>query len=105
VLLNGAAEAHSWYPKDCCHDHDCQPVPCAELVTTRHGLMWRGLVVFSEPQIKASPDQALLRFEDFLTLVRTKLELVCSPVITAVSDANNLDLVIRAKFTAQRSLR
>jgi hypothetical protein len=58
LLISGAAEAHSWYPKDCCHDHDCQPVPCAELVTTRHGLMWRGVVVFNEPQIKASPDQA-----------------------------------------------
>jgi hypothetical protein len=45
------------------------------------------------------------RFEDFLTLGRTKLEAVRSPDITAISDANNFDLVIWAKFTAQRSLR
>ena len=57
LLISGAAEAHSWYPKECCHDHDCQPVPCAELVATRHGLMWRGVDIFNEPQIKASPDQ------------------------------------------------
>ena len=28
MLLNGAAVAHSWYPKECCHDKDCHPVPC-----------------------------------------------------------------------------
>jgi hypothetical protein len=45
------AQAHDWYPKECCHDHDCAPVEsiartsslaaAAELpstvVTTRHG--------------------------------------------------------------------
>ena len=26
------AEGHSWYPHDCCHDNDCKPVPCNELI-------------------------------------------------------------------------
>jgi hypothetical protein len=25
MLLNGTATAHSWYPKECCHDKDCHP--------------------------------------------------------------------------------
>jgi hypothetical protein len=57
LLINGAAEAHSWYPRDCCHDADCRPVPCAELVATRIGLMWRGAVIFNDQQIKASQDE------------------------------------------------
>jgi hypothetical protein len=28
VLVNGAAVAHSWYPKKCCREHDCHPVKC-----------------------------------------------------------------------------
>jgi hypothetical protein len=57
VLLSGAAYAHSWYPKDCCHDADCHPVPCDELVETRHGIMWRGVVLFNDAQVKASQDR------------------------------------------------
>ena len=29
MLISGVATAHSWYPKECCHDKDCRPVPCA----------------------------------------------------------------------------
>ena len=58
LVINGAAEAHSWYPRDCCHDADCRPVPCAELVATRNGLMWRGAVIFNDQQIKASQDES-----------------------------------------------
>jgi hypothetical protein len=57
LLLSTAAYAHSWYPKDCCHDADCRPVPCGELVQTRHDLVWRGVVVFNETQVKPSQDQ------------------------------------------------
>jgi hypothetical protein len=35
VLLSSAAYTHSWYPNDCCHDADCRPVPCDELVETK----------------------------------------------------------------------
>jgi hypothetical protein len=52
-----AADGHSWYPHDCCHDNDCKPVPCGELSEMRHGLMWRGVVVFNETQVKPSRDQ------------------------------------------------
>ena len=57
MLLNGAAVAHSWYPHYCCHDNDCKPVPCKELVETPHGLLWRGVVVFNDTQVKPSQDQ------------------------------------------------
>jgi hypothetical protein len=32
-------------------------VPCNELVETQHGLMWRGVVIFNETQVKPSQDQ------------------------------------------------
>src|ERR1700722_8506421 len=57
VLITSAAYAHSWYPHDCCHDADCRPVPCDELVETRHGVMWRGVVLFNDAQEKASQDR------------------------------------------------
>jgi hypothetical protein len=57
VLVSSQAYAHSWYPHDCCHGQDCRPVPCDELVETRYGLMWRGVVLFSETQVRPSLDQ------------------------------------------------
>ena len=57
VLLGSAACAHSWYPNDCCHEADCRPVPCDELVETRIGIVWRGVVLFNDAQVKASQDQ------------------------------------------------
>jgi hypothetical protein len=56
-LIVSAADAHSWYPKECCSDNDCRPVPCAELTKTNLGLMWRGLVFFNEMQTHDSLDQ------------------------------------------------
>ena len=57
-LIVSPAGAHSWYPKECCHNDDCHPVPCGELTTTRYGLSWKGVAVFSEPMIRFSPDGA-----------------------------------------------
>jgi hypothetical protein len=57
ILVSSAAYSHSWYPHDCCHDGDCRPVPCDELVETRNGIMWRGVVLFNDAQVKASQDQ------------------------------------------------
>lgn len=45
-------------PKECRHEHDRQPVPCSELISTRYGLSWKGIAVFSEPMIRLSPDGA-----------------------------------------------
>ena len=50
-LIVSPAGAPSWYPKECCHNDDCHPVPCGELTTTR-------FAVFSEPMIRFSPDGA-----------------------------------------------
>jgi hypothetical protein len=33
-------------------------VPCGELTTTRYGLSWKDVAVFSEPMIRSSPDGA-----------------------------------------------
>jgi hypothetical protein len=52
------AEAHSWYPRQCCNNDDCHPVPCSELTNTRYGLSWKGVADFSEPMIMLSPDGA-----------------------------------------------
>jgi hypothetical protein len=52
-----AAEAHSRYPHNCCHDNDCKPMPCNELIQTRDGLTWRGLVYFADHMVKPSQDQ------------------------------------------------
>jgi hypothetical protein len=57
MLFSVVAHAHSWYPTDCCHGADCRPVPCDELVETRNGIMWRGVVLFNDAQVKASQDQ------------------------------------------------
>jgi hypothetical protein len=56
-LIVSAAGAHSWYPKECCSDIDCRPVPCAEVTKTNLGWMWRGLVIFAETQTRDSLDQ------------------------------------------------
>ncbi len=44
LAISGQAGAHSWYPKDCCHDEDCAPVVKIEYlkdgymrVTTENG--------------------------------------------------------------------
>ena len=52
----GSAGAHSWYPRECCSDNDCRPVPCEELIESRYGLTWRGQVIFNERQTHASLD-------------------------------------------------
>jgi hypothetical protein len=57
MLVSDAATAHSWYPKECCHDKDCHPVPCAELKVTANGdVMWKGVLYFSAPMMRDSLD-------------------------------------------------
>ena len=57
MLVSGAANAHSWYPKECCHDKDCRPIPCAELTVTANGdVMWKGVFYFSSPMLRDSLD-------------------------------------------------
>jgi hypothetical protein len=56
MLVSGTATAHSWYPKECCHDKDCRPVPCAELSYPDKDVVWRKFVYFSAPMIRESKD-------------------------------------------------
>ena len=35
VLGTATAQAHDWYPLDCCHDQDCAPVDKLEQVPTQ----------------------------------------------------------------------
>jgi hypothetical protein len=60
IVIAGSATAyaHSWYPKECCHDQDCHPVPCAELkIDRKHdSVVWKGLVWFGLHQVRSSLD-------------------------------------------------
>ena len=56
MLVSGAATAHSWYPKECCHDNDCRPVPCAELSYRDKDVVWRKHIYFNGPMIRESKD-------------------------------------------------
>jgi hypothetical protein len=48
--------AHSWYPPECCHDKECRPVPCAELIYRDKDVVWRKNVYFSGRMIRESKD-------------------------------------------------
>jgi hypothetical protein len=50
------AEGHSWYPKECCHDKDCHPVPCAEIHLEPDGYVRVGRVYFPPNMIHESRD-------------------------------------------------
>jgi hypothetical protein len=43
LALAAAAFAHSWYPINCCSDHDCQPVKCEDILETKDGLEYDGI--------------------------------------------------------------
>ena len=58
MLVGGAATAHSWYPKECCHDRDCRPVPCSELKYQDDHVIWKDKVYFDRKIVHLSPDQA-----------------------------------------------
>src|SRR4029077_14564145 len=58
LLLNvTSADAHSWYPRECCSDQHCFPVPCNELHNSMSGVEWHHRV-FGGREIKTSQDQA-----------------------------------------------
>jgi hypothetical protein len=40
VALVSQAMAHVWYPRACCGEQDCHPVPCDELVEDRDGWLY-----------------------------------------------------------------
>jgi hypothetical protein len=63
IAVVSAAEGHSWYDKNCCHDKDCHPVPCEEIEKIRDGWFWRDAATkqrhwFPHDRLKASHDDA-----------------------------------------------
>ena len=56
------AEAHSWYPQECCHDVDCHPVGCETLAENADGSVAytddirHVTFVFEKHKVKASLD-------------------------------------------------
>jgi hypothetical protein len=74
-MIVNVATAHSWYPKECCSDNDCQPVPCAELTRSNLGLKWRELVFFNERQTHDSLDEfchvCVKSYPGFIAYVRS----------------------------------
>jgi hypothetical protein len=47
---------HSWYPRSCCADKDCHPVPCAEIQFEPDGSMRFGHVYFPPNMVHESRD-------------------------------------------------
>jgi hypothetical protein len=48
--------AHSWYPRECCSDQDCRPVPCSE-ISYKDGAYFYDGVRFNEIKVRPSPDE------------------------------------------------
>src|SRR5580704_1145073 len=36
------AEAHDWYPLECCGGHECHPIPCEEIKSDGPDIVWKG---------------------------------------------------------------
>jgi hypothetical protein len=59
ALLPPRLSAHSWYPKRCCHDHDCYPADTVRRLADGTLVLSRGTILVRVPQsfpIEASPD-------------------------------------------------
>lgn len=55
IFLAAKAFAHEWYPKECCHDHDCHPVECSSITSLPYGAKQDGLD-YNANMIRKSPD-------------------------------------------------
>src|SRR5262245_28550908 len=63
MLISGAANAHSWYSNECCHDKDCHPIPCEQIEKIGDGWLWRDAATkqrhwFPHDRLKVSHDDA-----------------------------------------------
>lgn len=56
LALATAAQAHSWYPWECCSDHDCQRVKCEDIAEVDGGFRYDG-VTFMRSAEKPSQDR------------------------------------------------
>jgi hypothetical protein len=52
LIIAAVMLAHSWYPRECCHEKDCLPVPCAELSYQDKDVVWRKHIYFSGRMIR-----------------------------------------------------
>jgi hypothetical protein len=57
LLLTAALLVHSWYPRGCCGDQHCRPVPCEDISKSDSGYIWNGWH-FDLVQVQASQDQS-----------------------------------------------
>ena len=64
-LSRCSVQAHEWYPKECCADHDCHPVPCNSIRFKDGDYVYQGKysygqkMHFAKPMMKGmSPDGA-----------------------------------------------
>lgn len=56
LLTTFTVSAHDWYSQACCHNQDCAPIDCTEIVEKSKGYMeWSGWS-FSPEQIHPSED-------------------------------------------------
>ena len=59
LLCPTIATAHSWYPKRCCHDHDCFPADRVERLADGTLVLVSGTIVVRITKsfpVEASPD-------------------------------------------------
>ena len=57
VLFGNLASAHDFYDEKCCHEQDCRPVNCNEIMSFggNKGWSWRK-VFFAADRLHLSPD-------------------------------------------------
>ena len=64
AFMMTAAYPHDWYPRDCCSDDDCAPVPAGLVEVTSKGYLIKPhrelgepfLMEFGDPRIRPSQD-------------------------------------------------
>ena len=60
AALAAPAAAHDWYPRSCCSDQDCAPVPAGGISATAEGwfIPQSGEVIpFDSPLVKPTPPE------------------------------------------------
>lgn len=56
VLFSTLVYGHSWYPYDCCHDQDCFPIKCEDILEDINGNYIYDGLTFTKDKIKNSLD-------------------------------------------------
>ena len=57
AILGIVALVHGWYPKSCCDESHCEPVPCSSINGTPSGdVSWNG-IIFPKLMLKSTQDE------------------------------------------------